>query len=188
MSQRDSHQPASRSAILPLTTPLHQSWACRSRGRLVKHLPLLSWCLTSDDCRGMQKLTGTNYVWEAGRLESRSTNVEEEKEISRHMPERRNGCVCGAESLHAASSLSPLSSRMSCVHTRAISHEAWSLKEYIVLYTSALAEQFTTTHSFIRGGCCPHRSHYQSGQAAARVNLPGEESQHLCFEGFSLRV
>lgn len=53
------------------------------------------------------------YGRQAGRLESRSTNVEEEKEISHHMPECCNGCVCEAESLHAPSSLSPLSSRMS---------------------------------------------------------------------------
>lgn len=75
-----------------------------------------------------------------------------------------------------------------CVHTGAISHDVRSLKEYIVLYTSALAEQFTTIHSFIQGGCCPYRSHYQSGQAAAGVNLQGEDSQLLCFDGFCLWV
>lgn len=62
-----------------------------------------------------------------------------------------------------------------CVHTGAISRDVRSLKEYIVLYTSALAEQFTTIHGFTQGGCCPHRSHYQSSQAAAGVNLQGED-------------
>lgn len=188
MSQRDSHQPASRSAILPLTTLLQQSWACRSRGRLVKHLPLLSCCITSDDWGGMQKLTGTNYVWEAGR--------QARIKVSKCWGGKRNlmpyarvlQWMCVRSWVPACSQfIITIIIQDVSVHTRAISHEAWSLKEYIVLYTSALAEQFTT-HSFIRGGCCPHRSHYQSSQAAARVNLPGEDSQHLCFDGFSLWV
>ena len=42
-----------------------------------------------------------------------------------------------------------------CAHTRAISHGVQSLKEDIVLSTPA--EQFTTMHSFMQGGCCPQQ-------------------------------
>lgn len=139
---------------------LHPSWACRSRGRLVKHSPLLSLCITSDDWGGMQKLTGTNYVWEAGRQARIKVNKWWGGKRNLTPYARVPQWMCVRSWVSACSQfIITIIIQDVCVHTRAISHEAWSLKEYIVLYTSALAEQFTTTHSFIRGGCCPHRSH-----------------------------
>lgn len=156
MSQRDSHQPASRSAIPSLTTPLHHSLTCWNRGRLVKHLPLLARHLTSDDWGGMQKLTGTNYVWEAGRLKSRSTNVEEAWKSHAICQTAAMKCVLSWVSACSQFIITIIIQDV-YVHTRAISHGAQSLKEYIVLYTSALAEQFTTIQSSTQRGCRPQQ-------------------------------
>lgn len=73
-------------------------------------------------------------------------------EISRHMPDCCSKMCAEAETLHAPSSLSPLSSS---IYTRAISHGVQSLKEEIVLSTST--EQFTTMHSFMQGCWCPQQ-------------------------------
>lgn len=73
-------------------------------------------------------------------------------EISRHMPDCCSEMCAEAETLHAPSSLSPLSSS---IYTRAISHGVQSLKEEIVLSTST--EQFTTMHSFMQGCWCPQQ-------------------------------
>lgn len=141
----------SGTATSQLAGQQHRCWlqpssACSNRGGLVKRSPLPTWHLASDDWGGMQKLTGTNYVWEAGRLKSRSTNVEEAW---------KSHAICQTAAVKCVLSWGSACSRLIitiiiqdvCVHTGAISHGAQSLKESIVLYTSALAVQFTTIHS-----------------------------------------
>lgn len=152
VNQRDSHQPANRSAIPPLTTPFHHSSAVWNRGRLVNHLPLFTWHLTSGYLGGMQKLTGTNYVWEGGRLKSRSTNVEEAWKSHAICQTAAMKCVLSWVSQFIITIII----QDVYVHTSAMSYGVQSI-EYITLYTSALTEQFTTIHSFMQRGCRPQQ-------------------------------
>lgn len=151
---------------LPFTILPHCSSVCWSMGRLVKHLALLSWHLTSDEWAGVRKLTGTNYAWEAGSLKSRSA------EISCHMLASCTEC--------ARPSILPVHYQHYhpvCLHSHQRNQPLESAIKWI---HCALQGQFITIAGFRRGVCRPRSSHNQSSQAAAGGKLQGDDTFFVC--------
>lgn len=99
----------------------------------------------------------------------------------------RNECLRWAESLHAPVHYHHY--HPGCLRSHR-SNQPWRAvikRIHCALHKCSCWATYNNTQLHL-GGCCPHRSHYQSGQAAAGVNLQGEDSQLLCFDGFCLWV
>lgn len=96
--------------------------------------------------------------------------------------------VCWAESLHAPSSLSPLSSRISAFTPEQSATEFTWWKN-----TLCFKQVFSPNNSQQYTAPCEEavvlsRSYYPSSQAVASVNLQGKKTHSVCFDGFYFRA
>lgn len=100
----------------------------------------------------MQKLPGANYVWEAGRLKSGSTNVEEAWKSHAICQTAAVKCVLSWVS-ECSQFIITIIIQDVYIHTRAISRGVQSLKEYTAPHARARDEQFTTVRIYMQR-CC----------------------------------